>query len=81
MPRPPSRPRIGSAGLHSTGNWGSCWTRTAIHYGTVSNSIEEEIWKRERAPAVTEGIVDDDEAKVLVFLINVFDLDDPDDVD
>jgi hypothetical protein len=47
----------------------------------VSNSIEEEIWKRERAPAVTEGIVDDDEAKVLVFLINVFDLDDPDDVD
>jgi hypothetical protein len=57
------------------------WDGEAEIHVRAANSIEEDIWMRERAAAVTEGIVDEDEAKVMVFLINVFDLDDADDVD
>jgi hypothetical protein len=51
------------------------WDGEAEIHVRAANSVEEEIWKRERAAAVTGGIVDEDDAKVLVFLINVFDLD------
>jgi hypothetical protein len=39
----------------------------------VAHAHEEEIWKRERAAAVTDDAVDEDETQVLVFLIPVSD--------
>ena len=57
------------------------WDGEAEIHVRPANSLEEEIWERERAEAVTAGHVDEDEAKVLVFLIPVFDPDHTDDVD
>jgi hypothetical protein len=57
------------------------WDGEAEIHVRPASSREEKIWERERAEAVTAGHVAEDEAKVLVFLIPVFDPDDPDDVD
>jgi hypothetical protein len=57
------------------------WDGEAEIHVRPANSLEEEIWERERAEVGTAGLVDEDEAKVLVFLIPVFDPDDTDEVD
>jgi hypothetical protein len=37
-----------------------------------ANSVEEEIWRGERATAVAEGTVYQDQAEILMLLIHVF---------
>jgi hypothetical protein len=45
-----------------------------------ASSEEQKIWERARAEAVVDGDVDEDEDRVLVFLIPVID-EDPDEID
>jgi hypothetical protein len=46
----------------------------------LASSEEQEIWERGRAEAVVDGDVDEDEVRVLVFLIPVID-EDTDEID